>query len=153
MPPLTRERPNVYDEIGHAHARNKRVHLFRRTGTKLHFDVAHRNCPEYDNITDLKDQLRKRMAALTNKPQKKLRELAINFKEMAAFKMAATRTDFALSDLCRSWSRYAVKRELRASGNDKVSLSLRVTISDCRNHQVLTHLPGLPFRPFHSSSR
>lgn len=67
---LTGERPNVYYEIGHAHARSKRVHVFRKTGTKLHFDVAHRQCPEYANITDLKDQLRKRMVTLTNKPHK-----------------------------------------------------------------------------------
>jgi hypothetical protein len=67
---LTRERPNVYYEIGYAHARSKRVILYQKAGTTLHFDVAHRNCPEYENITDLKQKLRKRMEALTNKPQK-----------------------------------------------------------------------------------
>ena len=64
---LTYERPNVYYEIGHAHARTKRVILVRRKGTKLHFDVAHRNCPEYENTTELKDRLRKRLEAMTNK--------------------------------------------------------------------------------------
>lgn len=67
---LTGERPNVYYEIGHAHARNKRVILYRQAGTKLHFDVAHRNCPEYANITALKDMLRKRLETVTNKPKK-----------------------------------------------------------------------------------
>ncbi len=64
---LTHERPNVYYEIGHAHARSKRVILFRKKGTTLHFDVAHRNCPEYENTTELKAQLRKRLVAITNK--------------------------------------------------------------------------------------
>ena len=64
---LTHERPNVYYEIGHAHARTKRVILFRKKGTTLHFDVAHRNCPEYENTTELKAQLRKRLEAITNK--------------------------------------------------------------------------------------
>ena len=64
---LTHERPNVYYEIGHAHARTKRVILFRKKGTALHFDVAHRNCPEYENTTELKARLRKRLEAITNK--------------------------------------------------------------------------------------
>ena len=64
---LTHERPNVYYEIGHAHALNKRVILVRKKGTKLHFDVAHRNCPEYENTTGLKKLLRRRLEAMTNK--------------------------------------------------------------------------------------
>ena len=64
---LTHERPNVYYEIGHAHARNKRVILFCKKGTALHFDLAHRNCPEYENTTELKKRLRKRLVAITNK--------------------------------------------------------------------------------------
>ena len=64
---LTHERPNVYYEVGQAHARNKRVILFRKKDTKLHFDVAHRNCPEYENTTDLKTRLRTRLEAMTNK--------------------------------------------------------------------------------------
>ena len=64
---LTHERPNVYYEVGHAHARNKRVMLFRKKGSELHFDVAHRNCPEYENATALKRMLRKRLEAVTNK--------------------------------------------------------------------------------------
>ena len=64
---LTHERPNVYYEIGYAHARNKRVILFRKAGTKMHFDVAHRNCPEYENMTTLKKLLRKRLETITNK--------------------------------------------------------------------------------------
>ena len=64
---LTHERPNVYYEIGHAHALNKRVILVRKKGTKLHFDVAHRNCPEYENVTGLKRLLRMRLETITNK--------------------------------------------------------------------------------------
>lgn len=64
---LTHERPNVYYEVGHAHALKKRVILVRKKDTKLHFDVAHRNCPQYENTTDLKKLLRKRLEAITNR--------------------------------------------------------------------------------------
>ncbi len=64
---LTFERPNVYYEIGYAHALNKRVILVRKKGTKLHFDVAHRNCPEYENTTALRKLLKERLEVLTNR--------------------------------------------------------------------------------------
>ena len=64
---LTFERPNVYYEIGFAHALNKRVILVRKKGTKLHFDIAHRNCPEYENTTALKKLLKERLEVLTNR--------------------------------------------------------------------------------------
>ena len=67
---LTGEKPNVYYEIGHAHARDRRVILYRKEGTKIHFDIAHRNCPAYANVTNLKDQLRRRLEIATNKPRK-----------------------------------------------------------------------------------
>ena len=64
---LTGARPSVYYEIGFAHAIDRRVILFRKAGTGIHFDLAAYNCPEYESLRELKDKLTRRLTDVTNR--------------------------------------------------------------------------------------
>ena len=68
---LTGARPNVYYEVGFAHALSKKVILYRKSGESLHFDLAGYNCPEYKNLADLERKLKNRLESMTGRKIKK----------------------------------------------------------------------------------
>ncbi len=68
---LTGERPSVYYEVGFAHALGRRVILFRKADTQIHFDLSAYNCPEYENLSNLSSMLMKRLESLTGRPPRK----------------------------------------------------------------------------------
>ena len=63
---LSGERPNVYYEVGYAHAVGKRAILYH-DGVRLHFDLSVHNVPEYKNVRELKLLLCKRLEAMTGR--------------------------------------------------------------------------------------
>ena len=68
---LSGQRPNVYYEVGYAHALGRSVILFTGKDSSIHFDLAAYNCPQYDGLRDLKNKLTKRLETITNrKPNK-----------------------------------------------------------------------------------
>lgn len=67
---LSDERPNVYYEVGYAHALHKNPILYRRVGTRLHFDLSVHNVPEYKNVTQLRHLLRSRLEAILGRGPK-----------------------------------------------------------------------------------
>jgi nucleoside 2-deoxyribosyltransferase len=67
---ITGERPSVYYEIGYAHALGRRVNMYRKAETPIHFDIAAYNCPVYKNLSELEAMLMKRLESLTGGPPK-----------------------------------------------------------------------------------
>ena len=57
--------PNVFYEVGWAHALDRPTILLAREGTSLPFDIRHVNTIMYRNIHSLEDRLTKRLKALT----------------------------------------------------------------------------------------
>jgi nucleoside 2-deoxyribosyltransferase len=64
---LTHERPNVHWEAGFAHALRKTPIYVARKGTAIHFDIKDYPIIEFRNLKDLKDGLRRRLMALSQR--------------------------------------------------------------------------------------
>lgn len=64
---LTGERPNVYYEVGYAHRADKEVILMAQKDTAVHFDVAAINRIDYEDYTELREALNKRIVSISER--------------------------------------------------------------------------------------
>lgn len=64
---LSGERPNVYYEMGYAHAFGKRPIMYRHKDTPLHFDLSGYNVPEYKNVSELRELITSRLEAIAGR--------------------------------------------------------------------------------------
>jgi len=64
---LTHERPNVYYELGYAHAFGKKTILTAREGTNLHFDIRNYPVIFYSSSVQLEDEVVKFLSKLEQK--------------------------------------------------------------------------------------
>lgn len=67
---LTKERPNVYYELGYAHGLGKRfenIILIAKNGTPLHFDIRNMSTMFYKDHNHLRKKLKNRLKAIKNR--------------------------------------------------------------------------------------
>lgn len=65
---MTGKNPNVFYEVGYAHALGKTVILITKTGDDIPFDLKHYTHIIYENITHLKSELTKRLKHFISHP-------------------------------------------------------------------------------------
>jgi len=61
---ISKERPNVYYELGYAHGIGRQVILIAKQGSSMHFDIKDYNTIFYRNMTELEEMVEKRMEAI-----------------------------------------------------------------------------------------
>lgn len=71
---LTHERPNVYYELGYAHAFGKTAILTAREGTTLHFDIQNHPVTSYESTTQLENKLVELLTKLEHARPKQIRK-------------------------------------------------------------------------------
>jgi guanylate kinase len=72
---LTDERPNVYYEVGYAHALGKPILLIAKAETNIHFDLQGCRTHKYHSYQDLEEELKKWLRALKKESRRQAFEM------------------------------------------------------------------------------